>query len=27
MEDETSHGNDDIRTLILSTFSANGMTR
>jgi len=27
MEDETSHGNDDIRTLILSTLSANGMNR
>ena len=25
MEDETSHGNDDIRTLILSTLSSNGM--
>lgn len=27
MEDETSHGNDDIRTLILSTLSTNGMNR
>ena len=27
MEDETSHGNDDIRTLILSTLSSNGMNR
>lgn len=27
MEDETSRGNDDIRTLILSTLSTNGMNR
>lgn len=27
MEDETSHGNDNIRTLILSTLSSNGMDR